>query len=215
MYALVPGCFLLAVCFLLSQRNNRPLLAVLMKGLASLCFVALGLLCGGRSLITAGLLLGCLADVILGLRNVFRSRRTLFFLAGSVVFLSGHIVYLAAVWPRVQSPVLCVVLALLAGAALIKWLFARIKAKKALKRFGAVYFGVFALLNTAALLNAAAAPGGFTVLFAAGALLFISSDVLLNLYSFGRKKLGYPWRVTYSFLYYAGQLLIALSQSFT
>ena len=106
-------------------------------------------------------------------------------------------------------------LGLAAGAALLVRLYSQIEAGRALKAFGAVYFGVFSLLCAAAIRNAAAAPGGFTVLFAAGVLLFISSDVLLNLYSFGRKKLGYPWRVTYSFLYYAGQLLIALSQSFT
>lgn len=214
MYALIPCCFLLAGGFLLCQRRNRPRLALLLKGLASLCFVALGFLCGGFGLITAGLLLGCAADVLLGLRKLFPSRRTLFFLAGGVVFLCGHVLYLAAVRPRVQSPVLCVLLALLAGAALINWLFARIEAGKALKRFGCVYFGVFALLNTAAILNAITDPGGFTALFAGGTLLFISSDVILNLYSFGHERLGYPWRVAYSLLYYAGQLLIALSLRF-
>ena len=214
MYALIPACCLLAVGFLLSQRHNRPLLAVFLKGLASLCFVALGLLCGGWILITAGLALGCLADVVIGLRNVFTSRRTLFFLAGSVIFLCGHVVYLAAVWPRVQSPALCVLLALLAGAALIKWLFGRIEAKRSLKAFGVVYFGVFTLLNVAALSNALTVPGGFTALFAAGALPFLSSDIILNLYSFGREKLGYSHRVAYSLLYYAGQLLIAMSLRF-
>lgn len=214
MYALIPGCFALAGGFLLTQRRNRPRLALLLKGMASLCFVALGLLCGGRCLIALGLALGCAADVILGLRNLFRARRTLFFLAGGAVFLSGHVVYLAAVWPRVQNKLLCAALALLLGAALLSWIFARIEARKELKAFGGVYFGVFALLISAALINACHAPGGFTVLFAIGALLFLGSDVILNLYSFGREKLAYPWRVAYSLLYYAGQLLIALSLRF-
>ena len=213
-YALIPCCLLLAGGFLTAERKNRPRLALLLKGLASLCFVALGLLCGGWGLVSAGLGLGCIADVVLGLRKLFRSRRTLFFLAGSVVFLCGHLAYLAAVWPMGGKLLLCVPLGVVMGAALLKWLYSQIEAGKAMKAFGAVYFGVFSLLCAAAIRNAAAAPGGFTVLFAAGVLLFISSDVLLNLYSFGRKKLGYPWRVTYSLLYYAGQLLIALSLRF-
>lgn len=215
MYALIPCCLLLAGGFLTAERKNRPRLALLLKGLASLCFVALGLLRGGWGLVTAGLALGCLADVVLGLRKVIKSRRTLFFLAGSVVFLCGHLAYLAAVWPTVQSPALCVLSGLALGAALLGRLYSRIEAGRALKAFGAVYFGVFSLLCAAAIGNAVTAPGGFAVPFAAGVLLFIGSDLLLNLYSFGRKKLGYPWRVAYSLLYYAGQLLIALSLGFT
>lgn len=214
MYALIPCCLLLAGGFLTAERKKRPRLALLLKGLASLCFVALGLLCDGWGLVSAGLMLGCIADVVLGLRKLFKSRRTLFFLAGSVVFLCGHLAYLAAVWPMGRSPALCLLLGLAAGAALLVRLYSQIEAGRALKAFGTVYFGVFSLLCAAAIRNAVTAPGGFTVLFAAGVLLFIGSDVILNLYSFGRKKLGYPWRMTYSLLYYAGQLLIALSLRF-
>ena len=133
MYALIPCCLLLAGGFLTAERRNQPRLALLLKGLASLCFVALGLLCGGWGLVSAGLGLGCIADVVLGLRKLFKSRRTLFFLAGSVVFLCGHLAYLAAVWPMGGKLLLCVPLGVVMGAALLKWLYARIEAGKALK----------------------------------------------------------------------------------
>lgn len=216
MIALIPGCLMFAILFLREQRRQHKRLAVVLKGLASLCFVALGLLSGARSqtarLIQAGLCLGCAADVILGLRNVFSNRRKVFFLAGGVVFLCGHILYLTSVWPLLERPVLCVITGLLAAWLLLRWLFRRLEIGRSLKAFGCVYFGFFLILESAAISNAFTAPGAVTACFALGTLLFLLSDIILNLYSFGTKR-QYPCRVAYCLLYYIGQLLIALSLS--
>ena len=68
------------------------------------------------------------------------------------------------------------------------------------------------LLNCVAVGNLIAAPSAFTALFAAGSLLFLISDIVLILNTFG-KETRQSLRVTNISLYYVGQLLIALSLS--
>ena len=217
MFVLIPTCLVLAGLFIYVQRKGYPVPALILKGLASLCFVVLGFLCSpgtlSARLILSGLCLGCAADVLLGLRSVFVQQKQMFFLAGGVVFFGGHLLYLAAVWPMLKYKALCVMISVLLTYILLRWLFDRIEAPKALKRFGAVYFGVFMLLNCAAVCNAITAPSAFSILLASGTLLFLCSDVILNLYSFG-SGLGFGFRVLYSALYYIGQILIALSLLF-
>ena len=76
-----------------------------------------------------------------------------------------------------------------------------------------VYIGAIVLLNCAAVANLLAAPSSFTGLFAAGAVFFLASDVVLILNTFGSET-KQSLRVTNVMLYYVGQLLIALSLLF-
>ena len=95
-------------------------------------------------------------------------------------------------------------------ALLMKWIFARITAKKAFKIFGIVYIGAIMLLNCLAIGNLIVSPSAFTAVFAAGAVLFLLSDIVLILNTFG-KETRQGLRVMNISLYYLGQLLIALS----
>ena len=144
---------------------------------------------------------------------MFRTKGQLVFLAGIVVFLSGHIAYLMAVMPMSSNPLLCVAAAVVLTALLMKWIFSRIEAKKAFKIFGIVYIGAIVLLNVTALGNMAADPDTFNVIFAIGALLFLVSDIVLILNTFGPEP-KFIFRVTNLSLYYIGQILIALSLLF-
>lgn len=217
MFALIPGCLVFMGLFIWLQRKNCAVPALFMKGLASLCFAALGILCNAGAEsgkpIVLGLILGCIADVLLGLRAVFVKRKIVFFLAGGVVFLCGHFAYLASAWPRVENKVLCILASGLLAALLLFWLYGKITADRALKAFGAVYFGIFVLLCCAAVSNGVTAPSDFTLLFASGILLFLCSDLILNLHSFGPLK-DFRFRVLYRCLYYIGQLTIAVSLLF-
>ena len=217
MYFLIPLCLLIAAVFIYMEKQENYVIAVILKGLASLCFVALGMMASkGNSTsgtIVAGLLLGCIAAVLLNLRYVFKTKGQLVFLAGIVVFLSGHIAYLMAVMPMSSNPLLCVAAAVVLTALLMKWIFSRIEAKKAFKIFGIVYIGAIVLLNVTALGNMAADPDTFNVIFAIGALLFLVSDIVLILNTFGPEP-KFIFRVTNLSLYYIGQILIALSLLF-
>ena len=217
MYLLIPLCLALAGLFLLRESRKEYVPAVVLKGLASLCFVLLGLLCSPGThtakLIVAGLVLGCVADVLLNLRFVFEKKGQPIFLVGILVFLSGHVLYLAAVLPLCPKPLLCCLIGAVLTAALMWWIFQKITAKKAFKIFGVVYIGAIMLLNCVAVGNLLAAPSVFTALFAAGAVFFLVSDVVLILNTFGAES-RQSLRVTNIGLYYVGQLLIALSLRF-
>ena len=210
-------CLCLAALFIWSEKKENYVGAVILKGLASLCFVFVGIMAGNGSqvarLVIIGLALGCVADVLLNLRWVFPRKGQLIFLVGILVFLSGHIVYLAAVLPMAKNRIVCVVVGIVLTALLMKWIFSRITAKKAFKIFGVFYLGAIMLLNVVAVSNLVTASSVFTGLFAAGALLFLISDIVLILNTFGPES-KFSLRVTNLSLYYVGQLLIAWSLLF-
>ena len=210
-------CLVLAALFLYQEGKENYVPAVILKGLASLCFVVLGLICSPGThtarLVVIGLVLGCIADVLLNLRMVFKEKGQLIFLVGILVFLSGHILYLAAVLPMSPNWILCFSVAAVLTTLLMIWLFKQITAKPAFKIFGVFYIGAIMLLNCVAVGNLIAAPSAFTGLFAAGAVFFLVSDVVLILNTFGPETKR-SLRVTNISLYYIGQLLIALSLRF-
>ena len=210
-------CLCLAALFIWMEKKENYVAAVVLKGLASLCFVFVGIMTGNGShlakLVITGLALGCVADVLLNLRWVFPKKGQLIFLVGILVFLSGHVVYLAAVLPMAKNWIVCVIVGVVLTAILMKWIFSKITAKKAFKIFGVFYLGAIMLLNCVAVSNLATAPSAFTGLFSAGALLFLISDIVLILNTFGSEP-KFGLRVTNLSLYYIGQLLIAWSLLF-
>ena len=210
-------CLCLAALFMWTEKKENYMGAVILKGMASLCFVLVGVMAGNggqlAKLIVTGLLLGCVADVLLNLRWVFPKKGQLIFLVGILVFLGGHVVYLAAIQPMADNWAVCVVVGVVLTALLMKWIFSKITAKKAFKIFGVFYLGAIMLLNCVAVSNLMTAPSAFTGLFAVGALLFLISDIVLILNTFGPKS-KFSLRVTNLSLYYIGQLLIAWSMLF-
>ena len=215
--ALCVVCLLIAGLFLVKEKKGDYVSAVLLKALASLAFVILGFLARPLgydgslpNLLIAGLCFGCAADVMLNLRHVLKKQGKLIFLVGILVFLCGHILYLAAVLPLCRPWLVCVLVGLVLTALLMKWIFSRITAEKAFKIFGVVYIGAIVVLNCVAIGNLITIPGAFTGIFAAGALLFLVSDIVLILNTFGGEE-KFSLRVTNISLYYVGQLLIALS----
>ena len=160
-----------------------------------------------------GLLLGCIADVLLNLRFVLPRNGQAIFLIGILVFLMGHILYLAAVLSSIRNWIPCVIAAAALTAALMVWIFKRITAKKAFKIFGVVYIGAVVLLNCAAVTQLIESPSSFAMAFFIGAALFLISDVVLILNTFGRQS-RFGLRITNIGLYYLGQILIALSLFF-
>ena len=217
MLFLIPLCLALAGFFLWKESREEYVPAVVLKGMASFCFVLVGILCNPGTqtarLIVTGLVLGCVADVLLNLRWVFKERGQLIFLVGIVVFLSGHVLYLAAILPLSSNPVACCIAGVILTAVLMVWIFQRITAKKEFKIFGVVYIGAIVLLNCVAIGNLISSPTVFTALFAAGAIFFLVSDIVLILNTFGTET-KQSLRVTNILLYYIGQILLATSLRF-
>lgn len=213
-YVLIILCAILAFVFLKKEAAGQYVPAVILKGLASLCFVGIGLICnphnGVSKLIVAGLVIGCVADVLLNLRMVFEKKGQAIFLIGILVFLTGHIMYLAAVLRLCSSILTCIIICIVLTTLLMIWVFKRITAKPAFKIFGVVYIGAIMLLNCVAIANVLAAPSPFNIMFAAGAVFSLVSDIVLILNTFGG-EFKQNLRNTNISLYYIGQLLIALS----
>ena len=121
--------------------------------------------------------------------------------------------YLIAVMGMAARPWICAAAGIVLTALLMAWIFRQITAKAAFKIFGVVYIGAVVLLNCVAAANLVTAPSAFTALFFAGALLFLASDIVLILNTFGRET-KQSLRVTNITLYYLGQLIIAFSLKF-
>ncbi len=214
LYVLPVLCAVSAAILLETERRGKYVTATIFKGLASLCFVTIGFLCSpGTSvakLIVFGLVTGCIADILLNLRNVFQEKGQLIFLVGILVFLAGHIMYIAAIAPMSPGLMPCIIAGIVLTAVLLVWIFSKVTAKPAFKIFGVVYVGAIVLLNCIAVRNLITGPSAFTGVFVVGAVLFLVSDLVLIMNTFG-DEFRESLRVTNICLYYAGQILIAFS----
>ena len=203
--------------FIINEHREKYVTAVILKGLASLTFVLFGLLgsrmCGNAQvakLVIIGLILGCVADILLNLRFVFKEKGQLVFLIGILVFLSGHVLYLAALIPQSKSLAVSLVIGVVLTALVLMWIFRKITAKKAFRIFGIFYIGAIMIMTCVAIGNLITSPSAHAAVFSAGAVLFLISDVVLILNTFGSES-RFSLRITNLSLYYVGQLLIALS----
>lgn len=211
-------CLLIMTVFIYFEKKEKYVLAVILKGLASLMFVALGFWCSRVTattqfgkMVRIGLILGLIADVLLNLRFVFKEKGKLVFLVGILVFLSGHVLYLCALVPTVNNVVLPLVIGVVLTAIIIKWIFTQIEAQKAFKIFGIFYIGAIVIMNCFAVTNLIQdITNTRYIIFVIGAISFLISDIVLILNTFG-KTTKFSLRITNLSLYYIGQLLIAIS----
>ena len=207
------------IWFIKTEYAGKMGKATVLKGLASLFFVILGLVCYVPSptpfgrLIVIGLVLGLLGDVLLNMRNLYEGKKSMkVFALGILAFLSGHFLYIAALLGRdisilVPAALMTAVLTLLAVPPLMKRITAP---SKGLRIFGWVYLIiVIYMFSCSAMLLYNIGANALTLLFAAGGLLFMVSDFIMIYYSFGKKIK--PLRAINLLSYYVGQLLIAVS----
>lgn len=203
--------------FIYFEHQEKYIQAVILKGAASFCFVVLGYVSwqiGGAThygkLIFIGLILGFVADILLNLRFVFEKNGQKIFIAGILTFLSGHVLYICALANMCGPVLICGAAAAVLTALILKWIFSKITAPKAIKIFGIFYIGAVVLMTCFAFGALITEPSKRAVMFFIGALLFLISDVVLILNTFG-KETKFSLRITNLTLYYLGQILIALS----
>lgn len=214
-------CLAIMSIFIYFEKKEKFVLAVILKGLASLMFVLLGYWCSKatgntefNALVKTGLILGLIADILLNLRFVFKTKGKIVFLVGILVFLSGHILYLCALIPTVNNVLIPLLIGMILTAIIIKWIFTQIEAAKAFKIFGIFYIGAIVIMNCFAFANLIQDPSNMRyIIFRIGAVSFLISDIVLILNTFG-KETKFVLRITNLSLYYVGQLLIAFSLLF-
>ena len=203
--------------FIRSEYRRNMMAAVVFKGVASLIFVTVGyigfLAVGGTELarfILSGLILGAVGDVLLNARYLAGKKKVFFFVIGTVSFFAGHVMYLAALI-RVSENLY---IALAAGAVVtvIVCVITGFKTIAALplKMLGGIYIAAVVFMACVAVVNAVSACSTGRILYAAGAVLFLASDIILILNTFGKKPQMF-WSAVCLSLYYPGQILIALA----
>ena len=224
--------FILQVAFIVREKMEQYKKAVVLKGLASLVFVGMGIIgaltansvlpsgvinmAGKQSLapwlIAVGLGFGLVGDVCLNLRLILKNGKKVF-LAGIAAFLIGHLLYLAAIILKIQN-VYALLIGIAAGiacaAALLIWIFKNITAEKVFKIFGIFYIGAVVIMTALAVVRLITDFHYSALIFAVGAVLFTASDIILifNMFSTHKKAWMRPTNLS---LYYFGQLLIAAS----
>jgi len=217
MYFLIAIGVVLQAAFIMTESKCKYLAAVILKGLASLCFVTLGLYCYRASdfsvIVVVGLVFGMVGDILLNLRYLFEKIGQKIFLVGILIFLIGHIMYLVALVGEATKPIIPIAIGVVLAAILLVWIFSKITAAKAFKIFGVFYVGAVTIMAVVAVWNAVMAATTTNMIFAVGGLLFLVSDVILIFNTFtGSTK--FSMRVANLSLYYIGQILIAVSLMF-
>lgn len=210
-------CLILVAVFLYVEYKKKYVPAVILKGLASLAFVLLGILgsrlAGNDAIaknVIVGLVLGCIADVMLNLRFVFPKIGQKIFLVGILIFLAGHVMYLVALIPQCRSLVVCLIVGVVLTFLILKWIFSKITAKKAFKIFGVFYIGAITIMTCVAAGVLIGSPSSHAAVYFIGAVLFLLSDIVLILNTFGSETKE-SLRIVNISLYYLGQIMIALS----
>ena len=213
---IIAGCIIQAL-FIKTEHEENYKKAVFLKGLASFMFVMVGVLAwikyGDHSLvktIVAGLIFGMAGDILLNLRFVFPENGKKIFLTGILAFLIGHILYLKAIIPLSSGPLVPALIGAVIAATLLAYIFKTMEVNIAYKVFGVFYLGAVIIMTCIAISNALAAPDTFRIMYAAGAVFFTLSDIVLIFNTFG-KTTKFSLRITNLSLYYIGQVLIALS----
>lgn len=203
--------------FIKAEHDQKPVLAVTLKGIASLIFVCLGFMISTftkdahvATYVKLGLIFGMLGDILLNLRYVFTKKGNLIFLVGILIFMIGHIFYFVAILPMCTNKLVAIGVGVVLTFFLLKWIFSQIEAKMAFKIFGVFYLGAITIMNCVACANMITLHNTFTIALFIGALLFLLSDIVLILNTFGKES-KFALRITNLSLYYVGQLVIAFS----
>lgn len=217
-YVYIITGFILQALFIYFEHKEKYVLAVILKGAASLMFVLLGYdaylrvnnIFNKQFLI--GLVFGMIGDILLNLRYVFPKQGQRIFLVGILAFLIGHITYLVALIPQARHGWIwyCIIAGALAAAGLLAYIFKTMEVKKAFKIFGVFYLGAVFIMTAIAIGIAIFRPTRRAIVYAVGAILFTASDVVLIFNTFsGVTK--FSLRICNLTLYYLGQILIACS----
>jgi len=208
--------------FLIYRDRKGSVKALLYKTIASFLFILVAfasfMLNPGQGvatfamLITMGLVCGLIGDILLDLKIMYKESSSLYQHGGMVAFFAGHLFYLAALiiyfgfsWiPLVIALALAIIIACI-SKFILKFNFA----EHTIDTYA--YSFVLSYMMTQACY--AAITQGYTactLLLAAGAILFMLSDLVLVMTYYDNKD-SRAFIATNHILYYAAQFTIALS----
>lgn len=218
---LISAGAVLETLFIMRSYKRRDASSVVLKTMASVVFVLLGLLelrRMGPSLygwyVVAGLTLGMLGDLLLALRFLSEKLHRLFFAAGSVSFFLGHIVYILAILALCPAAWLYAIpIAVVALGAACLYAYAKEVRAGKITPLGVLYIGGVLFMTACAATGAFIESNRALFLFFVGGICFSTSDNMLVVLSFGKNDSPYRNAVLHV-LYYMAQIFIALTIKF-
>ena len=214
----VPACGLFVALFLKAFYDGKFNHALLFKGIASLCFIILGIVglltsepSTTSTLIFIGLCFGIVGDEVIALCQNLPKYDMQFFIGGGSFFIVGHILYIIALFSNGE----------LSAVALIVSFVVLVTLSMIYERYRKFYKGSMKyslmLYICVVIFMAATAIGVFfgqgtvgAMLFAIGGILFAVSDNILFAYKLGENP-KFKQNIALHVAYYIAQLAIACS----
>ncbi len=210
------------IMFLVARDRNGSVKALLIKTTTSFLFIAVAFtsfmvnaiqeVTTFFALIMMGLICGLIGDIVLDLKIMYKESSSLYQHGGMVAFFVGHVFYLAASliyfgfsWMALVAALILAIIIVCVSKFILKFNFAEHSID--------TYAYSFALCYMMTQACYAAITQGYTtstVLLAAGAILFLLSDLLLVMTYYDNKD-SKPFIAVNHVLYYAAQYAIALS----
>lgn len=215
-------CALCALVFIIRRCFKRDVVSLLLKTLASICFVILGF-CGclyadnfkSAGIVIIGLMFGMLGDIFLDLKFVDAANSAAYTASGFASFIFGHLFYIIFILNRdpqyMYGKIAALVIAVLVGV----FIYASPKLLKLdfgnYRLISAIYAGILVFVTVYAGIRAFSIPSAFSILFFIGLVCFLISDLILCQIYFGQNRDTKVMGVLNHTLYYAAQILIASS----
>jgi len=207
-------CIFFDITYIICKAKGKNVIGLFAKVLAAFCFVTIGYLGYIENsnkvtfFILNGLLLDGIGDVFLGLKNIFA--KGFMFFVGTLSFLAGHIMFLRALLLLENSYILnCIVIGIVAGAIVFYLLDRVSKLTKSFRVVGMIYIIMICIMVVFSVGVYLTSGYHNHMIFMLGSILFVSSDIILSLYNFSKKR---NWmHPTYSLIYFIAQLLISFS----
>lgn len=211
---LISLCLLFDIVYIICRKNNKYNIGLIAKCLASFCFIIMGYLGYKHNnstfnyYILIGLILDGVGDLFLALRNIVFKQAM--FIAGAIAFLLGHIFYIKAQYPIANDyKIQCLIAGVVFGAILMNIFVKVCNLKLGYIVLGIVYCMMICIMASLSVGIFLTNKIKTAFIFSIGSILFMSSDFILVLNQFSKKK---AWmHPTYSLLYYFAQILISYS----
>ncbi len=221
-----------AVLFIVRKGKKTDPISLILKGIASACFIMLS--CSAynfgvgyffSTLIIVGQVFGILGDLFLDMKYLYRNDEKPYTFAGFIVFLVGHLFFTAFMIITFGSNLMIVLISL--GVAILLALIIYFASEKIAglvygeyKLISSIYMFVLAFTMMFAILQIFLNDSGFflttKIFLAVGLVLFMLSDLILAMIYFTPEdKMNTPVFIRINLgLYYAAQICISLSIAF-
>lgn len=230
---MIPSIILLSLgavmstIFIISKVRHYSLVTIILKTVASLFFIALGIttVClteGDKQfgvIILIGLIFGMLGDVLLGFKYITTKTKKFWILSGMFAFAFGHISYVIGLFVHFyqRGNVFFAILPFMISLVM-STIYLCVKGRLGI-HFGKMYpFGVFYLICLTSMFSTSLVMGilhSFNettlIMFFVGAFNFVISDCMLTGAYFKEGQRPKWYMATYSVAYYIAQFLIAFS----